>query len=283
MCESQRKKEVASQKKNDKTNTPLIDRISSTPSGKKGLSSNTNTNSNKKACKHCGKDNHVLDQCHFLGKSKCPDCKLFHNSKKCPDISSGNSRKRPWKGKDKDDDSSANKKKKQSHNVDDSSDKAQSNVVIPVTGKFVSFTGDEEADASDDKDFDHCVNNYTSLSKYTDRFYDWLADSGSMVHITSRREAFNTYVLRSWTPPFIFPPFSTIYSALLVTHSPLVPLCAARTATKSPDKSPDGSPDHSTVRYHMPSLHSLQHHHLTRYELPAHDALSINRQLIASS
>jgi len=87
-------------------------------------------------------------------------------------------------------------------------------------------------------------------------------------------------MLRSWTPPFIFPPFSTIYSALSVTHSPLVPLCAARTATKSPDKSPDGSPDHSAVRYHMPSLRSLQHHHLTHYELPAHDALSINRQLM---
>jgi len=93
---------------------------------------------------------------------------LFYNSEKCPNISSGNSGKRPWKGKDKDDNSSANKKKKQSHNADDSSDKAQSNVVIPVTGKFVSFTGDEEADASDDEDFDRCVNNYTSLSKYTD-------------------------------------------------------------------------------------------------------------------
>ena len=43
-------------------------------------------------------------------------------------------------------------------------------------------------------------------------------------------------------------------------HSfPLVPSCAARTATKSPDKSLDGSPDHSAVNYHMPSLRSLQY------------------------
>jgi len=36
-----------------------------------------------------------------------------------------------------------------------------------------------------------------------------------------------------------FPLFSTIYFALSVTRSPLVPSRAARTVTRSPDKSPD--------------------------------------------
>ena len=57
----------------------------------------------------------------------------------------------------------------------------------------------------------------------------------------------------------IFLLFSTIYSALLVTRSPLVPSHAAQTATWSPDKSPDRSLDHSTVNYHMPSFRSSQH------------------------
>ena len=60
-------------------------------------------------------------------------------------------------------------------------------------------------------------------------------------------------------PIFHFPAILPIYSALSVTRSPLIPLRAARTTTKSPDKSPDGPPDHSAVRYHMPSLRSLQH------------------------
>ena len=60
-------------------------------------------------------------------------------------------------------------------------------------------------------------------------------------------------------PTLIFCRFCPFYSALSVTHSPLIPSCTARTATKSPDKSPDGSPDHSAVRYHMPSLRSLHH------------------------
>jgi len=66
-------------------------------------------------------------------------------------------------------------------------------------------------------------------------------------------------MLRSWALPPIFRYFLPFYSMLSVTHSPLIPSRAARTATKSPDKSPDGSPDHSAVRYHMPSLRSPQH------------------------
>jgi len=69
----------------------------------------------------------------------------------------------------------------------------------------------------------------------------------------------NTMSVTILNPIFIFCHFLLIYSALLVTHSPLIPLRAAWTVTKSPDKSSDGSPDHSAVRYHMPSLHSLQH------------------------
>jgi len=194
MIESQKKKEAASHKKNDKANTPLLDRISGPSTGKKGSSSNSNSNSNnKKTCKHCGRDNHILKQCRFLGKSKCPECELFHDGDKCPDIPSGSGSKRPWKGKDKDTDTSANKKKKQSHSADDNAQTAQSNVAVPVPGRFVSFTGDDEADASDDEMFDRRVDSYASSSKYTDRFYDWLADSGSTVHITSRRDAFDTY------------------------------------------------------------------------------------------
>jgi len=68
----------------------------------------------------------------------------------------------------------------------------------------------------------------------------------------------------------IFPPFISVLS---VTHSPLVPLHATRTATESPDKSPDGLLDHSAVNYHMPSFRSLQHHHLTLYGLPHHSAV----------
>jgi len=66
-------------------------------------------------------------------------------------------------------------------------------------------------------------------------------------------------MLQSWALPPIFSHFPPFISALLVTRSPLVPLRAARTATKSLDKSPDGSPDHSAVNYHMPSLRSPQH------------------------
>ena len=79
-------------------------------------------------------------------------------------------------------------------------------------------------------------------------------------------------------PIFIFPLFSTIYSVLSVTRSPLVPLHAAQTATKSSDKSPDGSPDYSAVRYHMPSLCSPQHSTVSLFNpswiassLPHHD------------
>jgi len=45
------------------------------------------------------------------------------------------------------------------------------------------------------------------------------------------------------TPYLNFPLFSTIYLALSVTRSPLVPSRAAWTVTKSPDKSPDGPHD----------------------------------------
>ena len=192
---SQKKKEAASYKKNDKANTPLLDRISGPLTGQKGLISNNNMNSNNKiTCKHCGQDNYPLKKCRFLSKSKCPECDLFYDGDKCPDILSGGTViKHPWKGKDKDNESSATKKKKQSHNADNSAQTAQSNVAIPVTGKFVAFTGDEEADASDDEVFDCHVNKYASLSKYTNCFYDWLADSGLTIHITSRHEAFNTY------------------------------------------------------------------------------------------
>jgi len=74
--------------------------------------------------------------------------------------------------------------------------------------------------------------------------------------------------------------FSTIYSALSVTRSPLIPSRAIRTATKSPDKSPDGPPDHSAVRYHMPSFRSPQHSAASPFNLlwiasslPRHDGL----------
>ena len=85
-------------------------------------------------------------------------------------------------------------------------------------------------------------------------------------------------VLRSWALSPIFCYFLLLYSVLSVTCSPLVPSRAARTATKSPDKSPDGSPDHSAVRYHMPSLRSLQHSTVSLFNplwiassLPHHD------------
>jgi len=82
------------------------------------------------------------------------------------------------------------------------------------------------------------------------------------------------------SPIFHFLPFLPTYSALLVTRFPLVPLHAARTATQSPDKSPDKSLDHSAVNYHMPLLCSPQHHHLTHYGLPTHDALFLDHQLM---
>ena len=66
-------------------------------------------------------------------------------------------------------------------------------------------------------------------------------------------------VLQSWALPLIFCYFPPFISVLSVTRSPLVPSCATWTATKLPEKSPDGSPDYSAVRYHMPSLCSLQH------------------------
>ena len=84
-------------------------------------------------------------------------------------------------------------------------------------------------------------------------------------------------------PTPIFRHFLLIYFALLVTHSPLVPSCAARTVTKSPDKSPDGSPDYSAVNYHMPSLRSLQHSAASSFNplwMPAHDAPLRSRQLM---
>jgi len=88
----------------------------------------------------------------------------------------------------------------------------------------------------------------------------------------------NDLVLRSWALPPIFRYFPPFYSTLSVTHSPLVPSRAARTATKSPDKSPDGSPDYSAVRYHMPSLRSPQYSAVSLFNplwiassLPCHD------------
>jgi len=71
---------------------------------------------------------------------------------------------------------------------------------------------------------------------------------------------------------FHFPPFLPTCFALLVTHSPLIPSRTAWTDTQSLD--------HSAVKYHMPLLHSLQHHHLTYYGLPAHDALFLDCQLM---
>ena len=74
MNESQKKKEAVSHKKNDKANTPLLDRISGPLTGKKGLSSNNNIDSNNKmSCKHCGQDNHPLKKCHFLSKVNAPN------------------------------------------------------------------------------------------------------------------------------------------------------------------------------------------------------------------
>jgi len=81
-------------------------------------------------------------------------------------------------------------------------------------------------------------------------------------------------------PYFSFSTFPTYLFCALSHSFPLVPLCAAQTATQSPDKSPDESLDHSAVNYHMPLLRSPQHHHLTCYGLPAHDVLFLDCQLM---
>jgi len=84
-------------------------------------------------------------------------------------------------------------------------------------------------------------------------------------------------MLWSWALFFIFYhflPFPPIHFVLLVTCSPLVPLCTIQTATQSPDRSPDKSLDHSAVNYHTPLLCSPQFPLFTHYRLPAHCQLT---------
>ena len=185
---------MAGQKKNGKNSTStsilLTDCISGPAPEKKALGSGLSNLNRKLHCYHYGRDNHKLSKCCYLSESKCADCRQFYDGEKCWEPPSGGS-KHPWKGKDSN--TSTNKKRKESHNVDDSAQTAQSNVAIPVTGSLVSFTANEEADASDDKEFDCHVNKYVGLSKYTDRIYDWLADSGLTIHIINRHDAFDTY------------------------------------------------------------------------------------------
>ena len=107
----------------------------------------------------------------------------------------------------------------------------------------------------------------------------WLrSNDPSPQFIPHCKPGFWPHLLWSWALLLIFHHFSTIYSALSVTHSLLVPSCTTQTATKPPDKSPDGSPDYSAVRYHMLSLRSPQHSAASPFNplwiassLPRHD------------
>jgi len=65
-------------------------------------------------------------------------------------------------------------------------------------------------------------------------------------------------LLQSWALFFIFCLSHLLIFALSVTHSPLVPSHATRTAIQSPDKSPDESLNYSAVNYHMLLLHNHQ-------------------------
>jgi len=118
---------------------------------------------------------------------------------------------------------------------------------------------------------------FTSICWTNNFFVGAMASITLMVSRCTTGECVST-LLRSWALPLIFSHFPPFYSALSVTHSPLVLLRAAQTATKSPDKSPDGSPDHSAVDYHMPSLCSPQHSAASPFNplwiassLPRHD------------
>jgi len=141
---------------------------------------------------------------------------------------------------------------------------------------LLSYMNGPQVDSWKEEQLDKLIEEINDGTQETDEtLWDSFIESFKQAYTnTNLREE----VLRSWTLSFIFRHFSPIYSALSVTCFPLVPLHATWTATQSPDKSPDGPPDHSAVRYHMPSLRSLQHSAASLFNplwiaslLPRHD------------
>ena len=123
--------------------------------------------------------NNYTDQCRYIGKNKCRECRKFgHDADKCPGSDSGqtNDNKR-WNNHNG---SGSNKRSRnEANNADDAAPSANS----ALHGQLVGLHAHIEPVDSDDDKYDSNV--VSTSSKYnTVRLYDWLGDSGATCHIT---------------------------------------------------------------------------------------------------
>ncbi len=150
-------------------NRPLADRIHDPAKAAKVSSG--------QFCRNCRQNNHVTDNCKWLGKPKCDKCGWFgHIGADC--------RRDPQKRKANDDGGSgkAKKAKKEQSNVVATSDDA--------TGDDVTFTAEEMAGVYNFDTYDprNVAGNDERLF-----FYDWVADTATTSHVTNMRDAFFTF------------------------------------------------------------------------------------------
>src|ERR1700730_1564675 len=150
-------------------------------------------NDNRPACRHCGRNNHEVQNCKFLGKLRCQTCKkIGHNKSHCWQKKN----KRKSDKKEKESDSSQKKPKMESSN--------QSVIVGELSSAHIeemSCVAEESQMVSDhDEQYDGECSGFDTYQT-TDEidecliYYDWYADSATTSHIANSRDAFSSYQL----------------------------------------------------------------------------------------
>jgi len=144
-------------------------------------------------CAVCGYKNHKTADCRLKDKLKCEYCKKFyHTADEC--------RKLKWDKKKAND--AQNMKKGKSKMVvlalakDEKAKKVEANIAkikeaLSAVGE-ITFLSIEESDGLIDYKDDNDVQ-MADDNDNVDHVYDWLADSGSMLHITNRKDLYSEY------------------------------------------------------------------------------------------
>jgi transposase InsO family protein len=137
-------------------------------------------NKNKTRCTHCGRANHLVENCYHLSKPKCTFCKkLGHKEHECK---SKKKSFKPHKDKLVADATASQSRDKTVANVADDMEIDGDETMAALDAELIS-----NSDICDDMYLTNLAANEAS------RLYDWLADSGSTNHITNRRDIFSSY------------------------------------------------------------------------------------------
>jgi hypothetical protein len=160
-------------------------------------SSSTNGTPNARCmfCKQCGRQNHVMSDCMYLGADKCNECGRFgHLTKHCWKKNGAKALKQKQKVTTNQNKPYKRAKTEQMHavieEVKDDEDKEEEVIVFGAEVNSIQFdvseegqySGFDEYDPNGPNEIDECI-----------LWYDWLADSTTTSHITNQRDILINY------------------------------------------------------------------------------------------